>query len=115
MADAATFVSSSEIAWEKAGEGVRRQVMKHGVDLMIVRVEFNEGSIGPMHGHPHRQASYVIAGRFEVTIGEETKELGAGDVFYVPPNVPHGAKALEGGVLIDVFTPVREDFLAPGS
>lgn len=115
MATAATFVTSHDIGWEKAGEGVRRQVMQHGDDLMIVRVEFESGSIGPLHEHPHRQASYVIAGRFEVTIGDETKELGTGDVFYVPANTPHGAKALEGGVLIDVFTPVREDFLAPGS
>lgn len=115
MSESATFVPCRDIGWERAAEGVRRQVMRHGDDLMIVRVEFASGAVGALHGHPHRQATYVIAGRFEVTIGEETRELVAGDVFYAPANVPHGARALEGGVLLDVFTPVREDFLAPAS
>lgn len=107
------FIHSSEIAWEKTGEGVRRQVLGHGTDLMVVRVEFSQGAVGALHSHPHRQATYVVAGKFEVTVGDDMKELGAGDVFYPPGGVTHGVKALEGGVLVDVFTPVREDFLAP--
>ena len=108
-----TFIHSAEVAWEKAGEGVRRQVLGHGEDLMVVRVEFEANAVGVLHHHPHRQATYVVAGKFEVTVGDETKELGAGDVFYAAGNVVHGVKALEGGVLVDVFTPVRQDFLTP--
>ena len=107
------FVRSAEIAWEAAGEGVRRQVLGHGTDLMIVRVEFRKDAVGALHHHPHRQASYVAEGRFEVTVGNDTSILGPGDCFYVAGNVPHGLRAIEAGALIDVFTPIREDFLGP--
>jgi len=113
MSNNGPFVRAAEIGWDKMSEGVRRQVLGHGTDLMIVRVEFDSGGVGAMHHHPHRQASYVASGRFSVTVGEEVTELGVGDCFYPPANMPHGVTALEGGVLIDVFTPVREDFLKP--
>ena len=107
------FVAGSEIGWETMGHGVRRQVLGHGTDLMMVRVEFEKDAIGAMHQHPHRQATYVAAGRFLVTVGDEQKELKAGDVFYAPGDVQHGVRALEQGPLLDVFTPIREDFLKP--
>ena len=107
------FVRSANIAWEAAGNGIRRQVLGHGTDLMIVRVEFQAGAVGVLHHHPHRQASYVASGRFEVTVGSDTTELMAGDCFYASADVPHGVRALDDGVLIDVFTPLREDFLGP--
>ena len=107
------FVRTSETAWEVVSAGVRRQVLGHGTDLMIVRVEFDADAVGALHHHPHRQATYVAAGRFEITVGSETSQLVQGDCFYPPADVPHGVLALEGGVLIDVFTPIREDFLGP--
>ncbi|MEP7000934.1 MAG: cupin domain-containing protein [bacterium] len=107
------FVRSAEIGWERTAEGIRRQVLGHGSDLMIVRVEFESGAVGAMHHHPHRQATFVATGRFEVTVGGETSEIQAGDCFYAEADVPHGVRALETGVLIDVFTPVRADFLKP--
>ncbi|MDB4915216.1 MAG: Cupin 2 conserved barrel domain protein [Gemmatimonadetes bacterium] len=108
------FVRSTEISWDVTGEGVRRQVLGHGTELMVVRVEFQAGAEGALHHHPHRQATYVAAGRFDVTVGDETSELVAGDCFYAAADVVHGVRALERGALIDVFTPVREDFLMPG-
>lgn len=105
------FVQSSAITWERTGPGVRRQVLGHDPGLMLVSVRFEKGSIGPVHQHPHRQVSFVVAGRFEVRIGDETCVLAAGDCFIVPPDVPHGALALEEGALVDVFTPPRADFL----
>ena len=113
MTPTGPFVRCADIGWEKMAEGVRRQVLGHGSDLMIVRVEFDRDAVGALHHHPHRQATYVMAGRFEVTMGDEVTELGTGDCFYAEAEVPHGVRALEGGVLLDVFTPVREDFLAP--
>ena len=108
-----TFVRSAEIGWERTGDGVRRQVLGHGSDLMMVRVEFETGAIGALHHHPHRQATLVVSGRFEVTVGVEKSELRAGDCFYAEGDVWHGVVALEPGMLVDVFTPVREDFLPP--
>jgi quercetin dioxygenase-like cupin family protein len=105
------FVESLAVAWEQAGPGVRRQVLGHDPALMLVSVRFEQGSVGPVHWHPHRQVSFVVAGRFEVRIGDEIRVLSAGDCFIVPPDVPHGAVALEDGALVDVFAPAREDFL----
>lgn len=110
-----SFVRSSAIPWEDAGPGVRRQVLGHDPGLMLVSVHFGQGGIGAVHQHPHRQVSFVVAGRFEVRIGDESHVLSAGDCFIVPPDVPHGALALEDGALVDVFTPPREDFLAGGN
>jgi len=59
----------------------------------------------------HAQVSYCAQGRFEFTIGSEKKVLEEGDGAYIPPNTEHGAVCLEEGLLIDVFSPVREDFL----
>jgi quercetin dioxygenase-like cupin family protein len=106
-----TFVLTSATAWEPAGVGVRRQILGHGPDLMMVRVEFEAGAVGTLHHHPHRQVSYVAAGRFEVTVDDERLELGVGDCFFVTAERVHGVVALESGTLIDVFTPAREDFL----
>jgi quercetin dioxygenase-like cupin family protein len=113
MATHRPFVSAADVAWDVTGDGVRRQVLGRGTELMVVRVEFEAGAIGALHQHPHRQATYVVAGRFDVTVGDETTQLIAGDCFYAAADVVHGVRALEDGALIDVFTPVREDFLMP--
>lgn len=105
------FQLASQIEWEKAGEGIRRQIMGYDGQLMIVKVEFEKGAIGMAHEHYHSQASYVVSGKFEVHVDGEKKILSAGDGFYVAPDLDHGAECLEPGTLIDVFTPHRADFL----
>ena len=108
---AASFVRTAEVPWEQVGEGVRRQVLGHGPDLMMVRVDFEQGAVGTLHQHPHRQVTYVAAGNFEASVGGATRRLGPGDCFYVAADLPHGVVALDRGTLIDVFTPARADFL----
>lgn len=107
------FVRGDDAAWEIMGPGVRRQILGHGDDLMIVRVEFEAGAAGALHHHPHRQATYVAAGRFEVTVGDVSRTLAAGDCFFAAAEVPHAVRALDAGTLIDSFTPARADFLTP--
>jgi quercetin dioxygenase-like cupin family protein len=107
-----SFIRSDTTPWQATNDaGVRRQILGHGPDLMLVRVEFEAGAVGALHHHPHRQVSYVAAGRFEVTVGDERTELGPGDCFFVTADRVHGVQAREAGTLIDVFTPAREDFL----
>ena len=96
---------------EPAEPGVTRQVLGHDPELMMVRVTFAEGAVGYVHAHPHRQVTYVERGRFRFTLNGTDAEMAAGDCWFVPPGVPHGAAALEAGALIDVFTPARTDFL----
>lgn len=96
---------------EQVAEGVSRRVLVHGGKMMSVEVTFRQGAIGPLHRHPHEQLTYVRSGRFRFTIGDETHEVGAGDTLYKQPDILHGCVCLEAGVLIDIFTPQREDFL----
>lgn len=105
------FLLASEMPLEEAAPGMTRQVMGYDESLLVARVTFEKGAVGEMHDHHHSQVTYVESGRFEVTIGGETRTLGGGDSFYVPPHVSHGAVCVEPGVLLDVFSPVRDDFL----
>lgn len=106
------FIENNEIAWEQMDTGIKRKVMAWDDKLMLVKVEFEKGGVGSLHQHYHTQISHVESGVFEVEIAGEKKVLKAGDAFYIPPNTIHGAVCLEAGVLIDVFSPMREDFVA---
>ncbi len=107
----ANFLITSDLPWENAGEGVIRQIMGYDGQLMMAKVMFKKGAVGSVHEHFHSQTSYVVSGTFEVIINDEKKILKAGDGFYIEPDAPHGAVCLEEGILIDVFSPMREDFL----
>jgi quercetin dioxygenase-like cupin family protein len=95
----------------QAGTGVTRQVLGHDPELMMVRVTFQQGAVGCVHSHPHRQATLVERGRFDFVVDGVTTRVSAGDSVFVPPDAPHGAVAIEAGSLIDVFAPARVDFL----
>jgi len=105
------FIEDTDIAWEDVAPGMKRKIMAYDERLMVVRVEFENGAIGTVHKHYHSQISHVESGVFEIEVGGEKKILKAGDAFYAPPNILHGAVCIEAGVLIDVFSPMREDFL----
>jgi len=105
------FIENREVDWEIAGPGIRRKIMAWDEKVMMVKVAFEKGAVGTLHQHPHTQISHVESGSFEVEIAGETKVLRAGDAFYIPSNVLHGAVCLEAGVLIDIFSPMREDFI----
>ncbi len=93
------------------GGGVSRRVLAHTAQLMIVEVNFEAGGVGAVHTHPHCQNTYVRSGRFRFTVDGEDVEVGPGDTLAFPSNLPHGTLCLEAGTLLDIFTPMREDFL----
>jgi quercetin dioxygenase-like cupin family protein len=105
------FILSNQAEKEDVGGGVIRQIMGFNDSLMLARARFEEGSVGYTHSHPHSQLAYVESGVFEFTIGEETRTLKTGDCAYIPPHEDHGAVCIEAGVLLDIFSPLREDFL----
>ena len=111
VATSKVFIESENVSWETVGEGVKRKIMAYDESLMLVRVQFEKGGVGVVHQHYHTQITHVESGSFEVEIDGTKKVLNAGDVFYIPCNVWHGAVCLERGVLIDVFSPMREDFI----
>lgn len=105
------FIYKKECPLQDLGDGVSRRVLAHKGSLMAVEVSFEQGAVGPMHNHVHEQLTYVLSGRFTFTIGDETREVQAGDTLYKAPYVMHGCLCLEKGVLLDTFTPQRQDFL----
>ncbi|SRR6056297_574084 len=105
-----TFIEAAA-GWEDLGSGVSRQIMGWDEKIMMVKVKFEKGAVGTPHDHPHSQTTLCAGGKFEFTIDGKKQVITEGDGLYIPPNVVHGAVCLEEGILIDVFSPAREDFL----
>ena len=93
------------------GGGTTRRILAYNDELMSVEVAFETGSVGAVHTHPHTQLSYVLSGSFRYSVENESVILNPGDSIVVPGGLEHGTLCLEKGVLLDVFTPKREDFL----
>ncbi len=111
MQHSLSFQYSAAIPWQDLGNGIKRQLYGYDDKVMLVKVLFEKDAIGTLHQHPHSQVTYVESGVFEMTIGNEKKILRQGDGYYVPPHVLHGCICLEPGMLVDCFSPLREDFL----
>lgn len=111
VANSMRFFKEEETQWEVVGEGVERQIVGFDDRVMMVNVKFEKGAIGPLHNHHHTQVTHIADGTFEVTIEEEIRILKKGDSFYIPSNKIHGVVCLEEGILIDVFSPMREHFI----
>ena len=105
------FIQNRDIEWEQVDKAIKRKIMAYDDKLMVVKVGFETGGVGTLHKHHHSQITHVESGEFEVEIDKEKKLLKAGDAFYIPPNVMHGAVCRKAGVLIDVLSPMREDFI----
>ena len=96
---------------EQLEEGIERQMII-GEKLMICRLRFAPRIVTPPHDHPHEQMTLVERGRVLFTIGDQQRMAQAGDVLHFPPGTWHGATMLdEEVVLVDIFSPIREDFL----
>ncbi len=108
-----TFVHQDwqHIPVERVADGIERQMI-WGEKLMVVRVRFAAGTVTAVHAHVHEQITLVEQGRVEFTIENEKRIAAKGDVLFFPSGMRHGATMLEDEVvLIDIFSPVREDFL----
>ncbi len=105
------FLESSNYNWEKIDENLERAVVGYDASLMLTIVRFKKGGVGYLHQHIHSQVAYIASGSFEVQIEEEKKILKTGDSFFITTNLMHGVVCLEEGVLIESFSPMREDFI----
>ena len=102
----------SQIKEKIAREGVTRRVFS-GEKSMVVLNTIQPFAKPALHQHPHEQITYILAGECDFTLGEEMVHMGPGDVILVPPDIPHTLTPLgqETIVNLDVFTPIREDYL----
>ena len=105
------FMLGARTPRESVGEGLVRQRFGSNDSILMAQVDFEAGAVGTVHAHTHSQVSYVVSGEFDVFIDGVETRLGPGDSFFVEPNLDHGAVCRRAGVLIDVFSPVRDDFL----
>jgi len=91
--------------------GLEREILVHSPAMMLVRHRMRKGWLGTAHSHPHEQMVYVISGSIEITVDGKSHRAAAGDSFIVSSNALHQATALEESVVLDIFTPTREDYL----
>ncbi len=94
-------------------DGAERRVLSYGGGLMLVQFTFDAGVASFEHSHPHEQIGYVVSGEIDVIMeGAQTRRLTSGGSYFVPSNVRHYIKTFAPTVLVDAFTPVRDDFLS---
>jgi quercetin dioxygenase-like cupin family protein len=105
------FNHADDNGYKPALSGIRRKTLVHGPKTLFTEFRMEQGSSLPMHTHPHEQTGYLVKGRMKLTIGSETFETGPGDSWCIPGNVEHGSEILDDSVAIEVFSPVREEYL----
>ena len=106
------YILTENLDWEELGGGVSRKMLGYDNQIMMVLVKFEKGALGSPHSHFHTQATYCVSGKFEFEIDGVRQIVKGGDGVYIEPNLLHSAVCLEEGMLIDTFSPVREDFLS---
>ena len=100
-----------ESDWEDVQPGLQRKITGYDGKIMLVKAKFEAGAEGYLHKHYHSQVTYVASGEFKMTIGDDVRTIKEGDSYYITPHVLHGCVCVKPGILIDVFSPAREDFL----
>lgn len=93
------------------GNGVHHLVLGYDDHILMAKAWFAKGAVGQLHKHHHSQVVFIAEGKFEVEVAGEKQVMSAGECFFVPSEAMHGAVCLEEGLLIDVFSPAREDFI----
>lgn len=101
-----------EQPWVDIVPGIRRQTITTGSTMYQMRAQLDAGSRLPEHQHPQEQITHVISGRVRMMVSGQPHELGPGESLYLQSNVRHGAETLEDTLVIDTFSPPRDDYLA---
>lgn len=105
------FVKDAEKEFVSVVAGVERKTLAVGEQMLMSKFALQKGAELPWHKHPHEQIGFLVSGRIVLTMGEEACELSPGDSWAVPGDVNHKADVLEDAVAIEVFYPVRQDYL----
>ena len=108
------FTRHDEAPFAPALPGIERRTLSHGERTLMTEFRLHGGSVLPAHVHPHEQIGYLVSGRMRLRIGSAERELVPGDSWCIPGGVEHGATILEDSLALEVFSPVREDYLPHG-
>lgn len=104
------FFLNKDIESKTIVEGLNRKVLAADGKMMITEMNFEPNVAAALHSHPHEQVTYIVNGKVLFKLGEEELVMVTGDSVYCPPDVPHSVTSIDKSVVIDVFTPQREDF-----
>jgi len=105
------FYKVNEMGYRQSLPGVLFKTLVYGEKTLFTEFKLDANSIVPKHSHPHEQTGYLVEGRLRFTIGQQTFEAVPGDAWCIPGNMEHQVEALENALAIEVFSPVREDYL----
>ena len=107
------FEKRSESGYRQAAAGIEQKTLAYGAATLMVEFRLKGGALLPLHAHPHEQIGYLVTGRLRLIIGDQENEVLPGDSWCIPGGQPHRAEIIEDSVAVEVFSPVREEYL-PG-
>lgn len=105
------FSKKSNDAFHSPIEGIEQKTLVYGDKTLMTKFRLKRGGILPRHHHPHEQIGYLVSGRIRLHIGDQSYECTPGDSWCVPGGTEHGADVIEDAVAVEVFSPVREEYL----
>jgi len=105
------FRKKSTSGYAKVLEKIERKPLVHGKKTLMCEFRLQQGAVIPAHSHPHEQTGYLVSGRLELTIGEEIHQVAPGDSWCIDGKVDHGVLAIDNSLALEIFSPVREDYL----
>ena len=105
------FLQHSDKGYRQALEGIEQKTLVYGDKTLMVEFRLQKGAILPLHSHPHEQTGYLVTGQIRLTMGTEAIEVQPGDSWCIPGDILHRAEIIEDSIAIEVFSPVREDYL----
>ena len=105
------FKRGDPTGYKEPKEKIRMKTLVYGERMLLTEFKLEKGAILPKHSHPHEQIGYLVSGRIDLTVGNVTYQVLPGDSWCIPRNVYHHAHAHENSLAIEVFSPVREDYI----
>jgi len=105
------FRKQSDVGHQTVMEGIELKTLVHGVKTHMTEFLLEKGKTLPRHSHPHEQTGYLVIGHIQLSIGDETFDAREGDSWNIPGGVEHGAIIMENSIAIEVFSPLRQDYL----
>lgn len=109
------FSKKSQDGYHSPIKGIVMKTLVYGSRSLMTEFRLQKGSILPRHSHPHEQTGYLVSGRIRLQIGDQFHDCEPGDSWCVPGDAEHGAEIVEDAVAVEVFSPVREDYLPVAS
>lgn len=105
------IAKSSIEGYIKVLDGVERKTLVYGSKTLLTEFRLEKGKLLPMHKHSHEQTGYLVSGHIILIINGERYNMTPGDSWAIPGNIEHGAESIEDSIAIEVFSPVRQDYL----